>query len=338
MLAVGFLVALGLYAAGALRAAAVGNSAGPSPTEGPKIRRVLARGLLFLGRDGLVYAVGVAVLYSFWLTQGIVPTLSKHFSFKPVLESYSKYARHGEPIAKYHVEGRTGGFYGGAPMVELSKQEQVVDFLRAPGRVFALVSADELAPLDAAFKQAHQRYAVVDASSSRFLLLSNQLDEGQRDRNPLLENVRLAQSENEPSPFAARVAVNATFADSIELIGANFPETFRRPGNVRLELVFHTRQRAPAGYKIFVHLDGPAAPRVLGDHDPLNKAFPTTYWLAGEFIRDVYDIEVPLMTTPAGTYTVYVGFWPGGEGKRLHVTQGPHDGSDRVRLGTIEIK
>jgi len=27
-----------------------------------------------------------------------------------------------------------------------------------------------------------------------------------------------------------------------------------------------------------------------------------------------------------------------GEGKRLKVTQGNHDGTDRVRLGTIEIK
>ena len=44
------------------------------------------------------------------------------------------------------------------------------------------------------------------------------------------------------------------------------------------------------------------------------------------------------MTTPAGTYTVYMGFWPGGEGKRLKVSAGPSDGNDRVRLGTIEIK
>jgi hypothetical protein len=33
-----------------------------------------------------------------------------------------------------------------------------------------------------------------------------------------------------------------------------------------------------------------------------------------------------------------MGFWPGGEGKRLKVTKGQSDGGDRVRLGTIEIK
>ena len=44
------------------------------------------------------------------------------------------------------------------------------------------------------------------------------------------------------------------------------------------------------------------------------------------------------MTTPAGTYTILIGFWPGGEGKRLKVTAGHHDGTDRVRVGTLEIK
>jgi hypothetical protein len=44
------------------------------------------------------------------------------------------------------------------------------------------------------------------------------------------------------------------------------------------------------------------------------------------------------MTTPAGTYSVLVGFWPGGEGKRLKITAGHNDGADRARLGTIEIR
>jgi hypothetical protein len=43
------------------------------------------------------------------------------------------------------------------------------------------------------------------------------------------------------------------------------------------------------------------------------------------------------MTTPAGTYTLLVGFWPGGE-KRLHITAGNNDGVDRTRVGVIEIR
>jgi hypothetical protein len=46
-----------------------------------------------------------------------------------------------------------------------------------------------------------------------------------------------------------------------------------------------------------------------------------------------------MVTTPAGLYTIYVGFWPGGDtDRRLPVTAGlAHDGRDRVALGTIRV-
>jgi hypothetical protein len=209
------------------------------------------------------------------------------------------------------------------------------------------VAADELAALDVALKQGQVPYYVVDASSSRFLLITNRLDPGQQDQNPLKKNVWMppgggavssAATEGVRPPWTWRVPVAATFGDSIELVGADFPETVRRPGKIPLDLIFRVKTRPPGSYKIFLHFDGPAAPRLIGDHDPLNKSFGTSFWLPGEFIRDHYETDVPLMTTPAGTYNVFVGFWPGGEGKRLKVTQGSHDGVDRVRLGSIEIK
>jgi hypothetical protein len=33
-----------------------------------------------------------------------------------------------------------------------------------------------------------------------------------------------------------------------------------------------------------------------------------------------------------------MGFWPGGEGKRLKITAGHSDGGDRTQVGFIEIK
>src|SRR6185503_14694401 len=121
------------------------------------------------GRFGLQAAVAVAVVFGFWLTQVVVPSLSTHFSFKPLIDSYAKYAKNGERFGRYHIEGKGTSFYSGLTMVDLANQDAVVGFLRSPARVFALVAADELAALDAALKIAKVPYYSVDASSSRFL-------------------------------------------------------------------------------------------------------------------------------------------------------------------------
>jgi hypothetical protein len=341
VLGIGFLAAMGVYLGLAARSRALGRDGGaPAQPEG-RVRRRLARGVHLLGRYGLQGAVACAVFFAFEVTQGIVPALSTQLSFKPVLESYMKFARPGDPIGRYHVEGHGSTFYSSQTLVDLPTQDRVVAFLRDQRRVFALVSASELAPLDVAFKEAKVPYHVVDASSSRFLLLSNQLAGDQPDQNPLLKDVWApppgAAADARP-PWRWRTSISATFGDAIELVGVDFPDTVRRPGKIPLDLVFHVKAKPPAGYKIFVHFDGPAAPRVIGDHDPVNRAFGTAYWLPGEYIRDHSETDVPLMTTPAGSYTVYMGFWPGGEGKRLKVTAGPSDGDDRVKLGTMEIK
>jgi hypothetical protein len=337
---VGLVSAAGIAGGLAARARALGKAPAPDKPVGGPLRRAAADIYLFAGRMGLQLSITCGVVFAFYLAQGLVPRLSTHLSFKPVLESYTKFAHGGEKIGKYRIEGHGSTFYSKQAMVDLPSQERVVQFLRDPARVFAMVPTEELAALDAAFKQAQVPYYVVDASSSRFLLITNQLASGQRDENPLSTNVWTAPAGDATAkpPWTWRVNVAVTFGDAVELIGADFPTSVRRPGKVPLDLYFRVKAKVPGAYKIFLHFDGPAAPRVIGDHDPLNHTFPTNFWLPGEYIRDRYETDVPLMTTPAGTYTVYMGFWPGGEGKRLKVTQGNHDGADRVRLGTIEIK
>ena len=347
VLGIAFLAALGVYVGLAARGRALGRVSSPDLSSASPRRRKLERGILQLGRYGLQGAVAIAIVFALYLAQSLVPKLSTHFSFKPALESYAKFAKPGDKIARYHVEGHGTGFYGSDNITDVPSQDKLEEFLRDPSRVFALVSTDDLASLDAGFKRGHLNYFVLDATSSRFLLISNQLAPGETDANPLKKDVWMAPTPlgpngefapNETPPWKWRVPVSATFNDEIELVGADYPETVRRPGKIPLDLIFRIKKAPPAGYKIFIHYDGPAAPRVIGDHDPLNKAFPTANWLPGEYIRDHYDTDVPLMTTPAGTYQVFVGFWPGGEGRRLKITQGPNDGADRVRLGTLEVK
>ena len=344
----GALVAAGVYAGLAARGKALGKVTGPAPTKAPAWLRSLEKKGVVAGRWGLQVAVGLSVVFGFWMTQVLVPKLSTQLSFKPMMESYAKYGRHGEKFGRYHIEGKGTGFYSGLSMIELPTQDRLEAFLRDPSRVFVLVPTDELAPLDTALKVGHVPYYAVSGKSSRFLLLSNQLEAGEPDENPLLKYVWAAPTSPlnnggqwnpaEKPPWTWRVPLSATFGDAIEVVGANFPQSIRRPGKVSVELIFRAKAKVPPGYKIFIHVDGPASPRLNGDHDPVGKAFPTANWLPGEYIRDVYDIDAPLMTTPAGTYKIYFGFWPGGEGKRLHITQGTNDGADRLYVGDVEIK
>jgi Dolichyl-phosphate-mannose-protein mannosyltransferase len=348
VLGFGLLVAFGIYAGLATRGRALGKVPGRDLASAPAWKKRLEPRIVAVGRFGLQIAVGAAVVFGFWLTQVVVPRLSTHFSFKPIIETYAKYAKHGEKFGRYRIEGKGTAFYSSLTMIDLQSQDAVVAFLRSPGRVFALVSADELASLDAALKTAGVEYHAVDAASSRFLLLSNRLVSGESDQNPLKNDVWVAPTNpaqnggrwnsSEQPPWKWRIPLAATFGDTIEIVGAGYPESIRRPGKIPLELFFRIKARPPAGFKIFVHFDGPATPRIIGDHDPVGKAFPTAHWLAGEYIRDFYEVDVPLMTTPAGAYQIYMGFWPGGDGRRLKITEGPNDGADRLHVGTIEVK
>ena len=359
-MAVGVLFAGGVYAGLATRGRALGRVALRDLGTAGRFRRRIEQGVVEAGRYGIQIAVIAAVLFGSVLGLYLVPTLSKHLSFKPLLESYTRFARHGEKIGRYKVEAQGAGFYSRREMTDLPTPDRVANFLRSGERVFALVSATDLAALDAALKTANVDYFVVDGSSSRFLLLSNRLEAGEKEENPLKKDVWMAPQlprvvPAEPSaaggeaaqkiewpdqsaPWKWRVSARTMFEDAIELVGADFPASMRRPGTIPLTFYFRVHKKPKPGFRVFVHFDAPGEPRLLGDHALLNGTFPTDYWLPGEYIRDTYDVEVPLMTTPAGKYTLLMGFWPGGEGKRLKITAGHNDGGDRTQVGFIEIK
>jgi dolichyl-phosphate-mannose-protein mannosyltransferase len=273
-------------------------------------------------RKALAGLPAMAVAYAAFTAHVLMPALGRQFSSKGVVEAYQRVARAGEPLARYRGTG------AGTALRELRSQRELLDFLRSPGRVFALVPPADLTALDQAARQQDVAYQVLDESSSRALLLSNRLGKGERDRNPL----RRAVFRERTHP---RHELSATFEDGVELIGFDLPQAADLGGRFRVALHFHVSGTLPAGWKLFVHFDGPAY-RLIGDHSPL---IPTQYWSRGDYIVDEHDVEVPRMTTPKGRYTAYVGFWPGGySDKRLAVVQGPSDGAGRVRLGTLVIR
>src|SRR5450759_707746 len=151
-IAAGVLFAGGIYAGLATRGRALGRVALRDLGKAGPWRRRIEKSVVEAGRYGIQVAVASALLFAFVLGHYLVPTLSKHLSFKPLLETYTRFAKHGEKIGRYKVEAQGAGFYSRREMTDLPTLDRVAAFLRGGERVFALVSATELAALDAALK------------------------------------------------------------------------------------------------------------------------------------------------------------------------------------------
>ena len=218
---------------------------GRSPS--PAVPQALRRRLPVRGTLGLQLSVACAVVFAFYMAQGLVPRLSTHLSFKPVLESYAKFAHGGEKIGKYRIEGHGSTFYSKQTMVDLPSQDRVVQFLRDPA---ARVR-------DGADRRAGGARRRVQAGACRLLrrrrvvvavpAVTNQLASGQRDDNPLSNNVWTppAGDPNAQAALDLARAASFTFGDAVELVGADFPTIVRRPGKIPLDLFFRVKAKVP---------------------------------------------------------------------------------------------
>ena len=304
----------GVYAGLAARGRALGHVAAADPPSAPGAPQPLDRALIGLralrpaGRRSRV-----AVVFAFYLAQGLVPTLSTHLSFKPVLESYAKFAqrrREDRPLPRRGA--RLGLLQRGDTMVDLPNQEQLVAVparsgagLRAGlGRRAGARSTPRSSRRQGALLRRRRVVVALPAD------LEPARARARRDQNPLRKDVWMAPtppsgrtargSANEKPPWKWRVPSRRRSATPSSWSAPTSRPDRAPAGQDPARPLFRVKARPPAGYKIFVHFDGPAAPRVIGDHDPVNHAFGTAYWLPGEYIRDHYETDVPLMTTPAG--------------------------------------
>ena len=314
------LLALGLTAAAGLGILALGARG--------RIRQVAP--ILLLGSTALL-ALGM----SHWL----LPQLGRHLSPSRLFASYQRLRPPDGALAIYAAAARGAPWARPAPAA-IGELGTLAQAFRDRRGQFAIVPRTELARIDHHFAQQGIDYRVADASSSRLLLLAAALPAGAGDENPLAAlRWRPHPDDDGPRPWPPpRLPLRAVFGEAIELLGADFPAVVRRPGALPLTLYFRARTAPPHEHQVFVHLERPGT-LVNGDHPPLGGTFATTYWRAGDHLRDQHFIPLPFMLTPPGTYRVHVGFWPGGNtDRRLPVTTGEHDGRNRVFVGTVEIR
>ena len=134
--------------------------------------------------------------------------------------------------------------------------------------------------------------------------------------------------------------LNATFGDSVRLLGYRVDVEEVRPGD-SIGLVLYWESLAPmeTDYSVFVHLLA-ANDLIIGQRDmyPGQGNYPTSLWSPGDIIADTYVIPVSSTALTPSEAIFEVGLYELETGLRLPVT-GPFGESlgDNLRFGRVRL-
>ena len=271
------------------------------------------------------------IALSLWVMAMNLPiahALTENFSQKGLVSLYREIAAEGEPLYKYRVDRNTASFY--ARSLEEMSANQFRKAGSADERFFAIIPRPRLAAVNAEFRRGTQRtLPVIDATSSRFLLVSNLLGD-QKDQNPITQ----ALVESVPAQAKHRDTIN--FDNKIELAGwALDPPKPKAGSPLTITMYWKVLKPLTGNWKVFVHIDA-AGVRIHGDHDPVEGLYPTTNWAVGDLVRDVHYISSVKSTATPGRYTFYAGLFRGST--RMKVESGPKDQENRANLGSVRVR
>lgn len=293
----------------------------------------------------IVALAGVATAGIFLFS--FAPKLSAHLSQRGIFQTYTELAGDNEQLYRHNVSvGDSSVYLGDVP--QISRSKAFIEKFDADERFFVVIPRNRLAAINYDIRKRFGRdLPVLDASSSRLLLASNQLEEGEAQKNFISKAIVDNPEEFEPE-IPLRFAKNgrimpATYDDKLELIGWNIdrrPEdgtfpTYKWGEKAKLTFYFRVKKRISGQQKIFMHVDYPGS-RIHGDHEPASGDFPTNYWLPGDIVKDEYELNIDSYSSP-GIYTIWMGFYRGSRRMQVQPKQA-HDGDNRVLVGKIKVE
>jgi hypothetical protein len=127
--------------------------------------------------------------------------------------------------------------------------------------------------------------------------------------------------------------------DSVRLLGYDLVRSVEPGEPLRLTLYWQCVAEMNTSYTVFTHLlDVDNVVRGQVDQQPLAGEAPTTSWVEGEVIADVYEIPVGL-DAPAGEYVVEIGMYEASTMDRLpaYDAQGTLQG-DVILLDSVLVQ
>jgi len=261
--------------------------------------------------------------------------MSKNLSSKHIFEVYRGLRAPGDALGIMGSMGNAPRYYADGTPEPIGGRDALLDFLRRPARVFAMVPASELCSIHRA-KADGLVFHVIDDTNARTLLLSNRLDPGHTDKNPLATAiVRTPPAGIERVPFA-------TYDNQIELVGVRMPATVARNADFEMKLVYHVIAPVGGAWQVFVHFDKGAL-RFNGDHWPIRQRCQTSMWQQGDYIIDKFTVNAGDPSFPRDDFEVWTGLFTGSNPnwRNMPVStarDGLKDNVNRVRIGTIRLK
>ncbi len=278
-----------------------------------------------------VAALMVALLY----TQGFMVSLSEHMSPRGVW-AVIRSLRHGEePVARFGgpSDDPATRYYTQVVPEMLRTEDEAVRWITGGRRSFLVLGNDVFPALNRAYRhERHHNIPIADASNSNLFVAVSEL-EGRPNRNPLEPWVR---SERPPMRHPAREP--SVFENTYQYIGydldSNGLSYVPLGGSFKVTFHFHVVADATRNWQLFVHTDG-QGPRINGDHEGVGGRYPTRHWQSGDFISDQITVNVPLTYRP-GVFTVFLGFFDGGD--RMRLEGGDHDRDNRVVVARVNVR
>ncbi len=141
--------------------------------------------------------------------------------------------------------------------------------------------------------------------------------QGQTVNPAVLTRVKIAVPT--PSRKPSHV-VDANLDNAVRLVGYDLPTGPVAAGSeVPLTLYWQVSRALGKDYTVFVHLlNDDDALMGQGDGPPLDNAYPTSFWSAGENLADTHRLKIPANAEP-GKHRIVVGLYDPVSGQRLPV-------------------
>jgi hypothetical protein len=294
---------------------------------------------------------GVFVVFAIMTIFSYIPEATYHFSQRHIFETYLQSSAPTEPLLGYQIPKNKNSLYlRDISMIKSSRE--LVEAMGKDDRLYSVIPRDKLAQVNMTVREKLKRNVnVLNAESSKLVLISNQIEAGEEDKNFIAARI-LDPSDTLPTeiqhpvtfPNDADEQVHATFDGQLELLGYSLNKEGAKDGGkaplyrwgdtIELTLYFRVKARVPGNQQFFVHIDT-AGNRLHGDHFPLNGDFPTNTWLPGDIIKDTHEIPVESYSK-TGNYNLSFGFYIGSNRMKIAPPKA-HRKDDRTTIGSIRV-